>query len=79
MTVNETLAGRLLIIFHTVGLSCLGGTIFFQVLVFSNIVQGGCFEALETSPVMFTSEIALTFFVCAYFLYVYQRIIRRVK
>jgi hypothetical protein len=79
MTVNEIFVGRLRIIFHTVGLSCLGGTIFFQVLVFSNIVQGGCFEALETSPAVLTSEIALTFFVFAYFLYVYQRIIRQVK
>ncbi|MBS7636564.1 hypothetical protein KEJ37_04420 [Candidatus Bathyarchaeota archaeon] len=70
---------RVLILIHSLGLSCLGGAIFLQILVFMDILQHGYFMAVENNPVILTFEIVLTFFALIYFIYMYQRFIRSIK
>lgn len=79
MTVSARLDRRLLMLFHTLGLSCLGGAIFLQVLVFTDILQRGHFTAVEGNPVILVFEIGLTAFALTYFVYIYQRFIRTIK
>jgi hypothetical protein len=64
---------------HSLGLSCLGGAIFLQVLVFSDIVQHGYFMAVEQNPAILGFEVGLTGFAAVYFVYIYQRLMRSVK
>jgi hypothetical protein len=70
---------RILILIHSLGLSCLGGAIFLQILVFMDILQHGYFMAVENNPAILTFEIILTFFALIYFIYMYQRFIRSIK
>ena len=67
------------VLFHTLGLSCIGGAIFLQVLVFTGIAQQGYFTAVEQNVLILTCEVGLTVFAVVYFVYVYQRLIRSVK
>lgn len=67
------------VLFHTLGLSCLGGAIFLQILVFADILQRGYFMAVETNPAILAFEIALTAFALIYFIYIYQRLLRSVR
>jgi len=78
-TATEKISRRLQILIHTLGLSCLGGAIFLQILVFTDILQHGYFMAVENNPVVLGFEIALTLFALIYFIYVYQRFIRSIK
>jgi len=66
-------------LFHSLGLSCLGGSIFLQILAFTDILQRGYFMAVEKNPAILTFEIALTAFALFYFLYIYQRLIRSIR
>jgi hypothetical protein len=66
-------------LFHILGLSCLGGAIFLQILVFTDILQHGYFTAVERNPTILTFEIVLTAFALIYFLYMYQRFIRSIR
>lgn len=70
---------RIQALFHTMGLSCLGGAIFLQILVFTDILQHGYFMAVENNPAILTFEIILTAFSLIYFIYLYQRFIRSIK
>jgi hypothetical protein len=70
---------RIRVLFHTLGLSCLGGAIFLQILVFTDILQNGYFMAVENNPIILTLEVALTAFALIYFVYMYQRLIRSIK
>jgi len=67
------------VLFHTLGLSCLGGAIFLQILVFADILQRGYFMAVEKNPAILAFEIALTAFALIYFIYIYQRLLRSVR
>jgi hypothetical protein len=67
------------VFFHTLGLSCVGGAIFLQALVFSGIVQQGYFMAIEKNTLILGFEVALTVFAIIYFVYIYQRLIRTVR
>jgi hypothetical protein len=67
------------VLFHMLGLSCLGGAIFLQGLVFTGIVQQGYFTAVEHNPTILTLEVVLTVFALVYFMYIYQRLIRSVR
>ncbi|MGA2309512.1 MAG: hypothetical protein ABSG57_08195 [Candidatus Bathyarchaeia archaeon] len=67
------------VLFHTLGLSCLGGAIFLQLLVFTDILQHGYFMAVENNPAILSFEILLTFFSAIYFVYMYQRFIRSMR
>jgi hypothetical protein len=64
---------------HCLGFSCIGGAIFLQILVFSDIVTQGYFLAVEQNQLILTLEVMLTFFALIYFVYVYQRFIRALE
>jgi len=70
---------RLRNILHILGLSCLGGAIFLEILVFTGIVQRGYFMAVESNTFILALETVLTAFAFVYFIYIYQRFIRSVK
>ncbi|MGO8805071.1 MAG: hypothetical protein ACLQO7_00490 [Candidatus Bathyarchaeia archaeon] len=76
MTLDQKLTHRINLLVHSVGLSCLGGAIFLQILVFSTILLQGYFRAVETNPAILALEISLTAFSAVYFLYLYQKVIR---
>ena len=67
------------VLFHTLGLSCMGGAIFLQVLVFTGIAQQGYFTAVEQNSAILSFEVVLTAFAIIYFIYIYQRLIRSVR
>jgi hypothetical protein len=75
---NIRLDRRVRVLFHSLGLSCLGGAIFLQVLVFSDILQRGYFRAVEGNLAILSFEILLTAFALVYFVYIYQKLIRSV-
>jgi hypothetical protein len=79
MTSHLRLDRRIQVLFHTLGLSCIGGAIFLQILVFADIFQRGYFMGVEKNPAILSFEIALTAFALVYFIYIYQRFIRSVK
>ena len=79
MTASPIASRTMRALFHMLGLSCLGGAIFLQALVFSGIVQQGCFVAIEKNTMILSSEVVLTVFAIIYFVYIYQRLIRSVK
>lgn len=79
MTLDPILMRRIRFVFHSVGLSCLGGAIFLQILVFLDIVQQGYFRAVEANRTILTAELGLAAFALVYFVYIYQRLIRQVK
>jgi hypothetical protein len=79
MKATTKLDNRIRVIFHALGLSCLGGAIFLQILVFADIFQNGYFMAVEYNSAILLFEIALTAFAFIYFIYMYQRFIRSVR
>jgi hypothetical protein len=74
-----TLNRRLRMAFHGLGLSCTGGAIFLQILMFSSILYKGYFWAVETNPAILLIEIVLTAFSLVYFIYIFQRLIQSIK
>jgi hypothetical protein len=79
MTLSPAFSRRMRLVFHSLGLSCLGGAIFLQILVFADILQHGYFMAVEQNPAILAFEVALTVFAAVYFIYIYQRLMRQVK
>jgi len=79
MKVNAKLDRRIRVLFHSIGLSCLGGAIFLQILVFIDILQHGYFMAVENNPAILVFEVVLTAFALIYFVYIYQHFIRSIK
>ncbi len=61
------------------GLSCIGGAIFLQALVFFGLVQQGYFIAIEKNTMILSFEVVLTVFAIFYFAYIYQKLIRSVS
>ena len=76
MTIDPKLNHKISLVIHSLGLSCLGGAIFLQILVFSDILLQGYFRAVETNTTILVLEITLTAFTVVYFLYIYQKVIR---
>jgi hypothetical protein len=79
MTLTPSFSRRIRLFFHSLGLSCLGGAIFLQALVFADIVQHGYFMAVEQNSAILSFEVVLTGFAAVYFVYIYQRLLRSVK
>ncbi|MEM2971749.1 MAG: hypothetical protein QW270_04930 [Candidatus Bathyarchaeia archaeon] len=79
MKANQKLNHKIQVLFHILGLSCLGGAIFLQTLVFTDILQHGYFMAIENNPAILAFEMLLTMFAIIYFIYMYQRFIRSIK
>lgn len=78
MKADVTRNHRMRVLLHSLGLSCLGGAIFLQILVFTDILQHGYFMAVENNPAILAFEIVLTAFALIYFIYMYQRFIRSI-
>ena len=64
------------LIVNCLGLSCLGGAIFLQIIVFSGIFLRGYFRAVEPNSAVVAVELAMAVFAVVYFIYIYQKIIR---
>ncbi|MDH7564487.1 MAG: hypothetical protein QHH24_06395 [Candidatus Bathyarchaeota archaeon] len=79
MIANAKLNRRIQLLFHSLGLSCLGGAIFLQILVFTDILQHGYFTAVERNPAILAIEIALTLFTAVYFVFLYLRFVRSIR
>ena len=79
MNLNVRLDRRLRVLIHSLGLSCLGGSIFLQILVFADIFQHGYFTAVERNPAILSFELVLTFVALVYFVFMYQRFIRSIR
>lgn len=52
-------------------MSCLGGAVFLQILVFKDIVQQGYFMGIEKNPVILQFEVVLTIFAVVYLMHLY--------
>jgi hypothetical protein len=78
MKATPTFSRRARALFHTLGLSCMGGAIFLQALVFTDILQHGYFMAVEQNPAILAFEVSITAFALIYFIYIYQRLMRSV-
>jgi hypothetical protein len=76
MSAQQKASRCLQTLIHTLGLSCLGGAVFLELLVFIDILQCGCFIAMENNALILSTELALTFFAVAYFIYLFIRVIR---
>ncbi len=74
---NDRLA-RMRLVFHSLGLSCLGGAVFLQILVFKDIMQQGYFVGIEKNPVILQLEVALTVFAVVYLIHLYISKIRTI-
>lgn len=72
----QRISRRLQQVFHGVGLSCLAGAVFLQVLVFSDIGMRGYFFAVENNPLILGVEILLSGFTALYFGHMFLRFIR---
>ncbi|MGB9741358.1 MAG: hypothetical protein ACP5IM_06715 [Candidatus Bathyarchaeia archaeon] len=70
---------RMRTLFHILGLSCLGGAVFLQILVFTDILQHGYFVAIEKNPAILMLELILTAFALIYFIYIYQYLMRAIR
>lgn len=79
MTLPQSVSRKIRFVFHSLGLSCLGGALFLQVLVFADILSHGYFMAVEANPTVLCFEVFLTGFAIVYFLYLYTRLMRQVK
>jgi len=79
MTATPMFSRGIRVFFHLLGLSCLGGAIFLQILVFTGILQQGYFMAVEQNVVVLTLEVALTAFAVVYFVYIYQHLLRTIR
>jgi len=79
MTFDATSMRRIRLAFHGLGLSCLGGAIFLQILVFSDILGRGYFRAVEGNPIILGLEIGLTAYAAVYFIYIYRTLIRQIR
>ena len=58
------------LLFHSVGIGCLAGSVFLQFLVFLRISSQGAFLGIEKNPYILNAEIGITFFCAFYLLYV---------
>jgi hypothetical protein len=76
MTIDARFNHTIRLLIHTLGLSCLGGAIFLQILVFSSILESGYFRAIETNSLILSFEITLTAFSAVYFIYLYLKMMR---
>jgi len=76
LKINGRFLMRLRLVFHSLGLSCLGGAVFLQVLVFKDIATQGYFMGVERNPAILLFEVGLTVFGAVYLLHLYVTKIR---
>lgn len=61
-------------IFHSLGLSCIGASIILQLIVLIDIMWKGYFLGTEENPIILSVEMFLTVFALTYFLLLVIRI-----
>jgi len=61
---------------HLFGLSCLGGAVFLELLVLSDIVRRGCFLGVEPNPAVAFLELALAACAAAYYAFLYFKTLK---
>jgi hypothetical protein len=66
------------LVFHSIGIGCLAGSVFLQFLVFLSISTRGAFMGIEKNPLILNTEIGLTVFCAIYLLYVSSISIRSI-
>jgi len=64
------------LILNSVGLGCLAGAIFLEVLVFGDILRHGYFLACEPNQLILAVEVLSTIGAIIYFVSIYQKFIR---
>lgn len=64
---RRRLKGFLHLLFRLLGLNCLGGAVFLQLLVFLDIVFNGRFIAVEPNPAVLAVEVVLAILALAYY------------
>lgn len=74
MTLISSISSKIQLLFHSLGLGCLGGSIFLQTLVFLDILQRGYFLAVEQNMIILSFEIILTGFTVLYFFFIVKRV-----
>lgn len=79
MRASQRIDRRMQVLFHVLGLSCVGGAIFLQLLVFTDILANGYFMAVERNPAILAFEVLLAVFSLVYFVFIYQRFIRSIR
>jgi len=62
------------VIFHSLGLSCIGASIILQLIVLIDIMWKGYFLGTEENPIILSVEMFLTVFALTYFLLLVIRI-----
>jgi hypothetical protein len=70
MTLTLSFSRRIHFIFHSLGLSCLGGAIFLQILVLADILQHSYFMAVEQNSAILAFEVVFTVLAAIYFIYI---------
>ena len=60
-------------IFHSLGLSCIGASIILQLIVLIYIMRKGYFLGTEENPIILSVEMFLTLFALTYFLLLVAR------
>lgn len=78
LKLNGRSLGRLRFVFHGLGLSCLGGAVFLQILVFKDIMTRGYFLGVENNQTILLLEVGLTVFAVIYLLHLYVTKIRSI-
>lgn len=60
------------LILHLLGLSCIGGAIFLQYLVFADIMVNGYFYGVERNLVVLMAEFMLLCYAAAYYVHLWR-------
>jgi len=76
LKINGRFIARLRLVFHSLGLGCLGGAVFLQILVFKDIVFQGYFVGVERNSAILLFEVGLTIFSAIYLFHLYITMIR---
>jgi len=75
---GEDMTKSIKTLFHIFGLSCVGGAMFLELLVFTDILTQGYFRAAEKNLVVLGIETLIAGFSTMYFIYIYQKFIRSI-
>ena len=78
MNISKIQNEHVKMLFHALGLSCLAGAVFLEVLVFVDIFFHGYFVAVENNMMILALELFLTLFTVIYFVHIYKSKVKEV-
>lgn len=64
---------------HVFGLSCIGGAVFCEIMVFTDMARQGFCLVHEPNPLILTVEVFCSFLALAYYAHLYIRTVRELK